>query len=71
MSSPPPGDIVAAGVGVATITKLPSLRDASLFCLIRHRSYLGDVGDIDGASVRDICVHCNAAQLAAIEDATW
>lgn len=49
---------------------LPTLRSVCLHALIVNRRFLGDVGDIDGTSVRDIVRHCSAQEMANIEDCT-
>ena len=49
---------------------LPTLRSVCLHALIVNRRFLGDVGDIDGTSVRDIVRHCSAQEMADIEDCT-
>ncbi len=49
---------------------LLSLRKECIVVLIRHRQFLGDLGDIDGASVREILSHCSCDELAYIEDCT-
>lgn len=51
-------------------TGLESLKDICLKTLIDNREMLGDMGNVDGALLKQILVHCTAEKLARIEDTT-
>mmetsp|Transcript_29529 Transcript_29529/g.87356 ORF Transcript_29529/g.87356 Transcript_29529/m.87356 type:complete len:146 (-) Transcript_29529:90-527(-) len=67
---PAPRALLGVTPGSSSGRSMCSLRESCLLVLIRYRAALSDVGDIDACSIRDVCAHCSAEELAVIEDCT-
>ncbi len=66
-SAPLGAAAAAGGTGTGGVPRLSLL---AVQQLIRHRHCILDLGWLEPASVRMILSHCNAEELAQIEDGT-